>query len=276
MTSEQPGIVFVHAHPDDETIFTGATIAHYAARGVRVTVVICTLGEEGEIYVPSLSGLAAAEADQLGGYRLSELFRAAEELGVTDVRLLGGAGRYRDSGMPGTPANDHPRAWTGTPVADAAAHLAAILAEVRPQVVVTYGENGLTDHPDHIHTHRVTMAALAQLPAEVAPDVYFPTIPESTLTAGFDKFRATAENPFEQVPAVSELPFVSRDDRIAVRIDASKHGSAKLAALSAHATQIRTDTWLYALATNLGVEPVGVEYYRSANGHEGIKGELLD
>src|ERR1700730_6175374 len=100
-------ILFVHAHPDDETIGTGATMARYAAAGDHVTLVTCTLGEEGEIHLPELALLAAAEPDRRGGYRYVERRRAAEAMGVRDVRFLGGAGRYRDSGMMDTQANKH-------------------------------------------------------------------------------------------------------------------------------------------------------------------------
>jgi len=116
-------VLFVHAHPDDETVSTGATMARYAASGAHVTLVTCTLGEEGEIHVPAIAGLAAAEADQLGGYRYFELERACAALGVTDHRYLGGAGRYRDSGMMGTESNKHPRAFWGVDVDEAAALL---------------------------------------------------------------------------------------------------------------------------------------------------------
>src|SRR2546423_14801908 len=109
-------ILFVHAHPDDESIGTGATMAYYAARGAHCPLVTCTLGEEGEIHVPELARLEAAQADQLGGYRLTELRAACAALGVADHRLLGGAGHYRDSGMMGLPTNDHPRAfWRAGP-----------------------------------------------------------------------------------------------------------------------------------------------------------------
>ena len=131
-------VMFVHAHPDDETIATGATMAHYAAAGAHVTLVTCTLGEEGEIHVPALAQLAAAEADQLGGYRIAELDAACDALGVTDHRFLGGAGHYRDSGMMGTPANEHPRCFWRADVDEAAKELLAIIEEVRPQVLVTY------------------------------------------------------------------------------------------------------------------------------------------
>ena len=98
-------MLLVHAHPDDESITTGTTMARYVAEGAQVTLLTCTLGEEGEVLVPELGQLAAAEADQLGGYRIGELSAAMRELGVTDHRFLGGPGRFRDSGMMGTPAN---------------------------------------------------------------------------------------------------------------------------------------------------------------------------
>src|SRR5215216_5885469 len=96
-------LLLVHAHPDDETIGNGATMARYVAEGAHITLVTCTLGEEGEVLVPQLHRLRAEEADQLGGYRIGELAAAMRHLGVTDVRFLGQAGRWRDSGMMGTP-----------------------------------------------------------------------------------------------------------------------------------------------------------------------------
>ncbi|HEY9378499.1 MAG TPA: PIG-L family deacetylase, partial [Jiangellaceae bacterium] len=92
-------ILLVHAHPDDEAIGNGATMARYAAEGAHVTLVTCTLGEEGEVLVPELAHLAADRDDTLGQHRIGELAAAMAELGVTDHRFLGGPGRYRDSGM---------------------------------------------------------------------------------------------------------------------------------------------------------------------------------
>jgi N-acetyl-1-D-myo-inositol-2-amino-2-deoxy-alpha-D-glucopyranoside deacetylase len=263
-------MLFVHAHPDDETIFTGATMAHYAALGVHVTLVMCTLGEQGEIYVPELAQLAADEADQLGGYRLAELRAACALLGVSELRMLGGAGHYRDSGMPGTRGNAHPRAFGYLDTTLARRELADLICRLRPQVVVTYDDRGLTDHPDHVQAHRVTMAAveLAASPAMSGrwqvDRVYWSAFPRSLVEAGAARFQASAENPFQGVADAAQLPFVVDDAQLTVRIDAHAHANTKLAALAAHATQVRTDTWLYALATNLGVEPTGVEYYRQA------------
>src|SRR5438445_2384926 len=104
-------LLLVHAHPDDESITTGATMAHYVSQGAQVTLITCTLGEEGEVLAPEYAQLEAAQADQLGGLRICELDAAMRALGVTDHRYLGGPGRFRDSGMIGTPANEHPRAF---------------------------------------------------------------------------------------------------------------------------------------------------------------------
>jgi N-acetyl-1-D-myo-inositol-2-amino-2-deoxy-alpha-D-glucopyranoside deacetylase len=264
-------IVFVHAHPDDETIATGATMAHYAHGGAHVTLVTCTLGEEGEIHVPALAGLAATEADQLGGYRIAELRRACEALSVTDHRFLGGAGRYRDSGMMGTPANEHPRAFWGADLDAAAADLLDVMREIRPQVMVTYDPNGFYGHPDHIQAHRVTMRAaeLAQAEGLAPAKIYWTAIPRSVLKAGMEQFAESTENPFAGLENVEDLPFGTPDEEIAARIDATAHANAKRAAVQAHATQIPADSWLNSLAGNAGREFMGVEYYTLAVGTQG-------
>ena len=115
------GLLLVHAHPDDESIGTGATMARYAAQGARVTLVTCTLGELGEIIPPDLAHLAAGRDDRLGQYRIGELAAACAALGVTDHRFLGGAGRWRDSGMMGLPGNHDPRCFWQADVDEAAA-----------------------------------------------------------------------------------------------------------------------------------------------------------
>src|SRR5215207_7437572 len=153
-------MLLVHAHPDDESITNGATMAKYAAEGALVTLVTCTLGEEGEVLVPELAHLAADREDAIGPVRVKELGTAMEALGVTDHRFLGVPGRYRDSGMMGLPTNDRPDAFWQADVDAAAADLVAVIREVRPQVLVTYDEQGGYNHPDHIQAHRVSMRAL--------------------------------------------------------------------------------------------------------------------
>jgi N-acetyl-1-D-myo-inositol-2-amino-2-deoxy-alpha-D-glucopyranoside deacetylase len=270
-----PGsILFVHAHPDDESIGTGATMARYAAAGARVTLVTCTLGEEGEIHVPALAGLAAAHADQLGGYRIGELAAACDALGVTDHRFLGGAGRYRDSGMMGLPTNDHPRAFWSADLDEAAGLLLDVIRETRPQVAVTYDPNGFYGHPDHIQAHRVTMRAAELAAAEGLglSKIYWTAVPRSTLEAGMEEFAGTTHNPFADVKSVDELPFGTPDADVTTCVDGREYAEAKMTALRAHATQIPPNYWMIAVAANFGAEFMGMEFFQLAVGSRGPGG----
>ncbi len=264
-------ILFVHAHPDDETIGTGATMAHYAASGAHVTLVTCTIGEEGEIHVPALAQLEAAQADQLGGFRITELAAACAALGVTDHRVLGGAGHYRDSGMMGRPANDHPRCFWKADLDEAAKLMLEVIDEIRPQVVVTYDPNGGYGHPDHIQSHRVAMRAVEMATeAGYGPaKVYWTAVPRSVLVAGFEAFRDSSENPFEGAQSVDDIPFGTPDDQVHACVDAHEQAPRKRAAVAAHATQIPTDSWLYKIADNFGEQFMGVEYYTLVQGEKG-------
>ncbi len=275
------GILFVHAHPDDETVGTGGTLAHYAARpDVRVTVVTCTLGEEGEVRVPELAMLAAAEADQLGGFRYWEYRHATEALGVADTVFLGGVGRWRDSGMMGLPSNDHPRAFWRADVDEAAALLAEIVRDRRPEVLVTYDPDGFYGHPDHIQAHRVAMRA-AELAADPAwrPELgeahevrklYWTTIPRSVLAEHFDAFTGATDNPFEGVASVDELPFGVGDDEVDACVGGDRAAAErKMAAMRAYPTQIAEGDWLTVLGERLGAESMGAEHYRLVKGVKG-------
>ena len=284
MTSESPEsparrLLLVHAHPDDETINNGATMARYVAEGVGVTLVTCTLGEEGEVRVPELALLAVDEADQLGGYRIGELERACAALGVTDHRFLGGPGRYRDSGMMGTSANDGPRAFWRVDLELPVRDLVAIIREVRPQVVVTYDENGGYGHPDHIQAHRVAMAAVDRCcdpryapdtgPAWQVSKVYWSAMPRSVIQAGIEALAASGRSLFDGVDSVDDIPFGVSDDQITAAVDGSAHVEAKFAAMRAHASQITVDFPFFALADNVGLQAMGTEYYTLARGERG-------
>jgi N-acetyl-1-D-myo-inositol-2-amino-2-deoxy-alpha-D-glucopyranoside deacetylase len=250
-------LLLVHAHPDDESLWTGGTIARYAARGGQVTVVTCTLGEEGEIIPPGLAHLVAAEADQLGGYRVGELRSACAALGVTDHRFLGGIGRWRDSVMVGDPANRHPRAFVRGSLDEQAAALREIIDEVRPQVAVTYAEDGGYGHPDHIRAHEVTVAA-----ATGVPRVFYTVQSRRATEAGV---AALADLPY-RLPAPGELPAVP-DETITTVIDIADYLPAKLRAMQAHATQI--SVWqdrAYALSSFIAQPVLPHEYYRLAAG----------
>src|SRR5262245_30071349 len=225
-----PRLLLVHAHPDDESLWTGGTIARYAAAGVQVTLVTCTLGEEGEVIPESLRPLAADAADQLGGYRIGELRAACAALGVSDHRWLGGVGRWRDSGMVGVAANGHPRAFAGGDLETQAAALAEVIADVRPQVVVTYGPDGGYGHPDHVRAHEVTMAACQDVDR-----VFFAVLSRQATEAGLAELAGT-DVPF-RMPGLDELP-VTDDSLITSVIDTSEVVSVRMRAMAAHQTQI--------------------------------------
>jgi N-acetyl-1-D-myo-inositol-2-amino-2-deoxy-alpha-D-glucopyranoside deacetylase len=244
------GLLLVHAHPDDESIGTGATMAKYAASGARVTLVTCTLGEAGEIIPPDLRHLLP---DELGEYRIGELNEACSALGVADHRFLGGQGRWRDSGMMGTEENDDPRCFWQASVSEAAGALAEIMAEVRPDAIVTYDADGLYGHPDHVQAHRVTVRA-RELAAHSAR-LYAMVTPASVL-AGAAKL--PADSWFE---ADESLAHTVPDEQVTTSVDASAYLDAKIAAMRAHATQITVDGSYYALSDNVGRRVLGVEYY---------------
>ncbi|GAA1033027.1 MULTISPECIES: N-acetyl-1-D-myo-inositol-2-amino-2-deoxy-alpha-D-glucopyranoside deacetylase [Amycolatopsis] len=258
-------LLLVHAHPDDESIATGGVIARYAAEGVEVCVVTCTLGEEGEIVPPRLARLVAAEADQLGGYRSGEMAAAAVALGLTRHEYLGGIGRWRDSGMAGTPAADHPRAFTGGSLVEQTAQLRELIDDFAPQVVVTYDSFGGYGHPDHIRAHEITMAAAPDAPS--VERVFHVVQSEAALAVGLAELRADGTSPF-RVAADGELPSTP-DGKITTVVDISAHRQAKLAALRAHETQLTVvdGAVTHFALTNSIAQPIpSAEYFVLAQG----------
>ncbi|GAA2014530.1 N-acetyl-1-D-myo-inositol-2-amino-2-deoxy-alpha-D -glucopyranoside deacetylase [Catenulispora yoronensis] len=265
-------LLLVHAHPDDETIDNGATMARYAAEGVHVALVTCTLGEEGDIVVPELAHLGAAHEDRLAEHREGELRNAMSALGVTDHRILRGADRYRDSGMMGSPSNDHPRSFWRADPDEAALPLADIIRELRPQVMVTYGPDGGYGHPDHIQTHRVAMRAaeLAGLAVDppggrephIVSKIYWNCHPRSAARFSAKALQAENHTPF----LLDESAISVTDDSFATCvIDGSGHLAAKAAALRAHATQLSVHGPFFALSNNVGRLIAGEEHYHLAH-----------
>jgi N-acetyl-1-D-myo-inositol-2-amino-2-deoxy-alpha-D-glucopyranoside deacetylase len=269
-------LLLVHAHPDDETIGTGATMAKYAAAGAQVTLVTCTLGEEGEILVPSLEHLAADRDDALGPERIGELAAAMAALGVRDHRFLGGPGRWRDSGMMGLATNDNPGCFWQAKTDEAVGALVAVMREIRPQVVITYNDVGGYGHPDHIQAHRITVAAFdasadpSRYPEAGVPwapsKLYETAIPVSVLRAGYDALKALGEDAPFGITDPDELTFGTADDEVTTEIDAREQLPAKLAAMRAHRTQIAVEGPFFALSNNIGQGAFGVEYYRLTRG----------
>jgi N-acetyl-1-D-myo-inositol-2-amino-2-deoxy-alpha-D-glucopyranoside deacetylase len=272
---ERPRLLFVHAHPDDETLTTGATIAHYVAQGAQVRVVTCTLGEEGEVIGERWAQLAFDQADQLGGYRIGELTAALNALGIDEPIFLGGAGRWRDSGMGGTPPRGRQRFIDADP-REAVGALVGIIRELRPHVVVTYDAHGGYGHPDHIHAHEVTMAAVAasggaEFPGEPwnVPKLYWSVMSKSAMSAGL--------NALDDVPAgwirqsIDDVPFGYPDEAIDAVLDVPDQMPAKVAALRAHATQVAVapDGRSCALSNNMALPIGAVEHYILAAGTPG-------
>ena len=269
-------MLLVHAHPDDETIATGVTMAHYLALGAQVTLVTCTLGEEGEVLTPGLEHLAAAMNDTLGAHRQEEMAAAMAILGVGDHRYLGGAGRFRDSGMMGEPSNQRPDCFWQADLLEAATFLVEVIREVRPHVLVTYDDFGQYGHPDHIQAHRVAMYAqsLAAAPS-FRPDlgdawetskIYWVALPKSVVKQGIDAFVAAGGNGFFGLEEGDDLDWATDDALVSTRIVALDHEPKKMAALRAHDTQVEQDGDFFAMSEIVGPEAMGQEYFRIVKG----------
>lgn len=280
---ETPRLLFVHAHPDDESLGTGATIAHYAARGADVRVVTCTLGEEGEVIGDRWAELAVDRADQLGGYRIGELTAALRALGIGEPYYLGGAGRWRDSGMRGTPRR-HRQRFIDADERETVGALVAVIREQRPHVVVTYDPGGGYGHPDHVHAHRVTVAALAaagpgagaDFPGEpwAVPKFYWSVFATSAFEAAMDSLTPEDLRPEWSTPPKEEFTFGYADADIdAVVATAPAARDAKRAALAAHATQVVVGPTgrACALSNNAAIPILGDEHYVLAAGTAGAR-----
>ena len=278
--------VAVHAHPDDEASSTGGTFRLLKDQGVRTVLVTCTNGEFGDAQGGLKPDHDEHDPDDVALFRAGELDQACEILGIDRLVRLG----YRDSGMKGWPQNDDPRSFWATPVDDAAKTLAAILSEERPQVIMTYNENGFYGHPDHIQANRITLAAIELLDYE--PTLYYNAIPISVMERYRARWAQEAEEraaaalergevPEERFAPVNEEdePFEmgTPDDQIGAAIDISAFTDYKFDALAAHHSQIADSFWM----------KMGREQFRAAmstewfvrvqdpNGHKGTVDDLF-
>lgn len=270
IASTQPRLLLVHAHPDDESINNGATMAAYVARGAQVTLVTCTRGEEGEILVPELSHLASDKEDGLGAHREIELAAAMNELGVSDFRFLGApVKKWRDSGMIGTPQNQRPDVFWNSDLDEAARHLEKIILEIKPHVLITYDENGGYGHPDHIKAHQVAMRAaeLARRSGWEIKKIYWNTIPVSVIEEGIAAMKGTGVD-FFGVEKAEDFPFAAPDDLVTTVFNGDEFVAKKMAAMKAHPTQIAVDGPFFALSDNLGFRVWGREFYRLVHGEK--------
>ncbi|MFI5046553.1 MAG: PIG-L family deacetylase [Acidimicrobiia bacterium] len=244
---ENPGtLVCFHAHPDDETILTGGTIARAAADGHRVVVVFATRGELGE----NLDGIERSP-DTLGAYRVTEAERAAEILGAARVAFLD----YHDSGMAGEPTNAAAGAFSAANREDAAEHLAALLREEHAEVVTTYDERGGYEHPDHVVVHHVGVRA-----AELAgtPRVYLATVSRQHFEEMSERHLADPDGP---PPPAPDVELGVDEARITTVVDVRPVLKRKRAAMAAHATQIAESSFFLSLPADAFAEVFGTEWF---------------
>jgi LmbE family N-acetylglucosaminyl deacetylase len=278
------GLTFlaVHAHPDDEASSTGGVYRVLADQGVRTVLVTCTNGEFGDAPGGIKPGEEGHAEDEVVRIREGELDRAVEVLGISRLIRLG----YRDSGMMGWPQNDDPKSFWATPVNEAAAKVAAIMMEERPQVVVTYNEFGFYGHPDHIQAHRVTLAALELIDYE--PTLYFNAIPNSVMAKWRERWE---EEDREQKAADAEKGVVHEldtlqaevdpvdmgtpDNLIGATIDVSSATDAKREALAAHHSQIGESFWMK-MSPDEFRAAMGTEWYVRVTNPQGLEGNVED
>lgn len=253
-------LVTFHAHPDDEAIATGGTIARAAADGHRVVLVVATRGELGE----TPPGVDPGPA--LGVLREEETRRAAEILGVSRVAFLG----YHDSGMAGTPANTAAAAFAAAPVDEAAARLAAILREERAGVLTVYDAHGGYGHPDHVQVHRVGHRA-----ADLAgtPDVFEATLNRDHIRRLLARF--AEEVPDAERPGPEDAEIGLPESQLTTGVDVRDLVDVKRAAMAAHASQIGEQSFFLSLPPDAFREAFGWEWFARRGAAPGLREHSL-
>ena len=261
-------------------------MARYVAEGAAVTLVTCTLGEEGEVLVPELEHLGADRDDTLGEHRIGELKAAMDILGVTDYVRLGGDGRFRDSGMAYSDlghavARDVLREgifWT-TDLLEAADELVPLIRDRRPQVLTTYNQFGGYGHPDHVQAHRVAMYAVQLAGARgyrhdlgepwTVARVLWNTMSRQRMVAGIQALRDSGDTETFKGFDAEDGPMaalMADDADIDAAVDGTPWIDQKLDAMRAHATQITADGPFFAGAEVLGRERWASEFYQLVSG----------
>ncbi|MFN8030467.1 MAG: N-acetyl-1-D-myo-inositol-2-amino-2-deoxy-alpha-D-glucopyranoside deacetylase [Dermatophilaceae bacterium] len=279
-------LLFVHAHPDDESIATGVAIGAYAAAGHDVHVLTCTLGEQGEVIPPELRHLDADHDDALGEYRLGELRAALGQLGATGHVL--GAGllnpsRYRDSGMAGSPSARRPDAFVRADLGEAITLARKVIDEVAPDIVVTYDNLGGYAHPDHIQAHRVACAAVATM---ASPPTMYAALTRRSWVAQDRAWVAAhvdaATSRGLTIPGADDPLTASMvPDALVTRVVQDAEGARRqAAAMRAHATQIVVEDGWFTLSNLVAARLSGREGYapldpRTGLVHPGPAGEGL-
>jgi N-acetyl-1-D-myo-inositol-2-amino-2-deoxy-alpha-D-glucopyranoside deacetylase len=253
-----PALLAVHAHPDDETITMGGTLARYSAAGVRTIVVTCTTGDLGEV-----GDTALASHIDVAAVRASELRAATRTLGVSRQVQLG----YSDSGMAGTPQNDRASAFCRADVLEAAARVVRVLEAERPAVMVAYDETGGYGHPDHVRAHEVAVAAYAAAPPAIRPArLFFVRFPLTWSRAFVRALRAAHIDAPGSAPAGADAgPVVQEigvpDELVTTTVDVRGYVGVKRAALACHASQMPTSHFLRRMSDQLAEQLWSREFY---------------
>ena len=249
-------LLLVHAHPDDEAISTGGVMMKAKAHGHRVVLITATRGEVGEIYNMD----EAASRPRLAEIRTAEEKAAGEILGVDRIEFLG----YRDSGMVDTADNKDPRSFHQAKLDEAAAKLAVFLREERPAVVVTYGEDGVYGHPDHIKAHHVTNAAVELLEKEGSSvkKLYYTAIPRSRMEAFMENMPEEARRQQNSNMRIAGTP----DELVTTEIDVHDYLEGKRQAFQAHTSQIDPNSWFATMQDQIYEIAFGTEFYQLARG----------
>ena len=264
MTAKPLTLMAVHAHPDDESSSTGGVLAYYAARGVRTVVVTCTNGELGDAPGGIKPGEPGHDTDAVSAIRRAELEEACRILGVSDLELLG----FHDSGMADWEYKDDGVAFCNVSVADGAARLAALFEKYRPDVVVTYDDVGVYDHPDHLHAHAITVAAVEEtnIPAKLYFTAWrrgnFETLRERMIELGVEMPDAP------EIDAETDRAMAALEARITTTIDTTSVVAQKRTALAAHASQVG-ESWFGAMPAEVFDEVFGTESFIRARDTSG-------
>jgi LmbE family N-acetylglucosaminyl deacetylase len=272
----------VHAHPDDEASSSGGLYRLLADEGVRTVLVTCTNGENGDALDGAKPSADHHDGDEVAAIRAVELENAVKILGISRLVRLG----YRDSGMMGWPQNDDPDSFWATPVDVAAAKLAEVLMEERPQVIMTYNEHGFYGHPDHIQANRITLAALTMIDYE--PTLYFNAIPDSVFAtwrarweqedrerAEADAAKGIVREPEPETPEEEEFEMGTPDDEISATIDVRGVAGAKYDALEAHASQMGDSFWMK-MGRERFAEVMGTEWFVRVTNPMHVEGNVND
>jgi LmbE family N-acetylglucosaminyl deacetylase len=254
--AENLTLMAVHAHPDDEASSTGGVLARYSDEGVRTVIVTCTNGEFGDTPGGVKPGDDGHDEEQVAQIRLAELRESAKHLGVTDLELLG----YHDSGMLEWEYKDRPDAFCNVPLATVSARIAGLIEHYRPQVVVTYDENGGYQHPDHVHAARAAAAAVAD--SGIPAKLYLTAMRISDWAKLWTALREAGVD----VPDSRDFPEETRrqmeaaEARITTTVDIRPVLSRKQAALLSHASQIN-DSWFSKIPPEIAEQVFGQESF---------------